>query len=137
MKNPLERPDGTGVSRTKLTALAAMAYPLIEPYLNEGALDPESVRRFAPYVLLGLGLYYLRAAIRGNPPNLDKLLESYQGIHERLARVQKVAAEARKQAEFERDLREEMEESVQGLEEELRLIRRDRGSDETVTQEPR
>lgn len=95
----LERPDGTGTSRTKLTALAAMAYPLIEPHLNTGALDPETVRRFAPYVLLGLGLYYLRAAIKGNPPNLDALLESYRGIHARLERVQRERDEYRKLAQ--------------------------------------
>lgn len=91
MENPLKRPNGEGVSMTKLTAVAAMLWPVLEPFITGQKaipMDAEFVSGAAPYVFLGLIAFFLRRAIPDGGKNLDKLLDSYQQAFGDRARLQ-------------------------------------------------
>lgn len=78
MANPLQRPDGQGISRTKVTALVAILWPFAEPYLSgQQQIPAEMLSQAAPYTLFGLAVWYIRAAIRGEPADLGRLLDGY------------------------------------------------------------
>jgi hypothetical protein len=92
MSNPLDRPDGSGMSRTKLVALAALAVPVIQRYLEARGwqVDEQVVRD----ILIGLGAlaaWYLRSGMKrksGETPDLGRLFDGYEQAFRQRAELQ-------------------------------------------------
>lgn len=79
----LQRPDGTGISKAKVTAIVTMLWPFIEPYLTGSSaipLDAETIHNAGPYILLGLAVWFIRRAIpqKVAPADFSKILDGYE-----------------------------------------------------------
>lgn len=86
MANPLKRPGpgDNGYSGTNITAVVAMLWPFIEPYLTGQETIPVSgdfLSQAAPWIFFGLVALFIRRAIPGKGgADLDRLMDTVQKL---------------------------------------------------------
>jgi len=92
MATPFDRPDGAGMSRTKITAALALLVPMGQRYLeSRGWQVDDQVVRDVLILLAGLAAWFLRAGMKAKgvaTPDLGRLFDGYEQAFRQRAALQ-------------------------------------------------